>query len=131
MKYAVIKSGGKQYVVKEGDTLLVDSVKKDKGEGIEFSDVLMVRNNDEVFFGTPVVTHAKVRGKILENIKGKKIRIAKFRAKTNYRRVSGFRHSFSKLSIDEIRIVQPNSSDGMKKVRQIKKKVLSSREKSA
>ncbi|MBI4999774.1 50S ribosomal protein L21 [Candidatus Gottesmanbacteria bacterium] len=89
--YAVIKTGGKQYKVFEGEILEIDKLQKNPGEQIEFGEVLLVVKNGEVKIGQPTVPGTKVTAKILEQIKGKKIRIARFKAKVRYRRVKGFR----------------------------------------
>ncbi|MBI5465162.1 50S ribosomal protein L21 [Candidatus Gottesmanbacteria bacterium] len=100
--YAVIKIGGKQYKVFEGEILEIDKLQKNPGEQIEFGEVLLVVKNGEVKIGQPTVPGTKVTAKILEQIKGKKIRIARFKAKVRYRRVKGFRPLLTRVKIEKI-----------------------------
>lgn len=102
MKYAVIKSGGKQYRVSEGDILEVDRFSSDKDSLVSFSEVLLWVNEGQIKIGTPFVSGAKVTGKVLDHLKGKKIRVAKFKAKARYRRVAGFRPSLTRVQIEKI-----------------------------
>jgi len=99
--YAVIKIGGKQYKVSEGDTIEVQKLNSKDGK-IEFGEVLLLASDGKVKIGNPTVSKAKVTGKILENKKGKKVRVAKFKAKSRYRRVMGFRPQISVVQIDKI-----------------------------
>ena len=102
---AVIKTSGKQYLVKEGDILLVDRIKNKKiGEKIDFENVLLLidEKKNKVVIGKPYVKGAKVEGKLLEEIKGEKILVIKFKSKTRYRRKKGYRHLFSKIEISKI-----------------------------
>ncbi len=99
--YAVIKIGGKQYKVSEGDTIEVQKLNSKDGK-IEFDEVLLLASDRNVKIGNPTVSKAKVTGKILENKKGKKIRVAKFKSKVRYRRVTGFRPQISVVRIDKI-----------------------------
>jgi large subunit ribosomal protein L21 len=100
--YAVIKTGGKQYKVSEGEILEIDKLQKNPGEKIEFGEVLLVVKNGEVKIGQPTVPGTKVTAKILEQIKGEKIRIARFKAKVRYRRVKGFRPQLTRVKIEKI-----------------------------
>lgn len=100
MKYAVIKTGGKQYKVSEGDIIEVDRLNKEIGK-IFFDDVLLYVDEKTVNIGKPTLSE-KVEGMLLENIKGDKIRVSKFKSKVRYRRTSGFRASLSKVKIEKI-----------------------------
>jgi large subunit ribosomal protein L21 len=102
MKYAVIKTGGKQYRVSEGDVIEVDRLDSKPNDKIVFDNVLLVVSDTGVKIGKPVISGEKVEAKLLDNIKGDKIRIAKFKAKVRYRKVMGFRASLSKVQIDKI-----------------------------
>lgn len=102
MQYAVIKTGGKQYRVCEGDIIEVDRLSSDKDQKVSFSQVLLWVNDGQIRIGTPFVSEAKVTGKILNHIKGKKIRVSKFKAKSRYRRVVGFRPSLTRVQIEKI-----------------------------
>jgi len=102
MKYAVIKTGGKQYRVSEGDIIEIDRLAKEANDKIVFDNVLLLVSDTGVKIGNPFVTGEKVEAKLLDNIKGDKIRVAKFKAKVRYRKVMGFRASLSRVQIDKI-----------------------------
>jgi len=101
MKYAVIKTGGKQYRVAEGDVLDVDRLSS-SDKKISFDSILLYVNDDSVLVGTPTVSNVLVKASILEDTKGDKIRVSKYKAKVRYRRVTGFRSSLTKIKIDSI-----------------------------
>lgn len=100
MKYAVIKSGGKQYRVSEGDVIEVDSLKQEPGK-ISFDQVLLYVDEKNVKIGKPNVSE-KVEGTLVENIKGDKLRVSKFKSKVRYRKTIGFRAHLSLVKIDKI-----------------------------
>jgi large subunit ribosomal protein L21 len=100
MKYAVVKIKGHQYRVFEGDEILVDKVGSDEVE----PEVLLVADGDKVAVGKPLVKGAKVKAKVLQEEKGEKIRVSKYRAKSRYRKVRGFRSSLTRLLIEKISI---------------------------
>lgn len=100
MQYAIIQTGGKQYLVNEGDTLLVDKLPDAKDE-FTISKVLFFKNDDQYLIGQPLVDKVTVKAKILSQVKGKKLRISKFKAKVNYRRTMGFRPLYSKILIEK------------------------------
>lgn len=104
MDYAIIKSGGKQYKVSVGQELLVDKLDTEKGESHVFTEVLLVRQNDEVLIGNPYVPKGAVLGKVLDTVKGEKVITAKFKAKVHYRRKIGFRAQYSKVKIESIKV---------------------------
>lgn len=100
--FAVVKTGGKQYLVKEGMTITVDLLDAEKGKKIELETLLKFDEEGKVFeLGQPVLKE-KVSAEALENIKGEKVRIAKFKAKVRYRKVRGFRAQYTKLKIVNI-----------------------------
>lgn len=105
MKYAVLKSGGKQYKVKEGDTIIVDKVNSDKNKEVAFENVLLLVSDSGVKLGNPTISGVKVKGKIVEDFKGEKVRVAKFKSKVRYRRVIGFRPMLSKVKIEKIFLI--------------------------
>ncbi len=100
--YAIIETGGKQYRVAEGDEVKIEKLAAEAGETVEFDRVLTVVKDGEVIIGRPLVADAKVTGKIVENGKGKKILIFKYKAKANYRRRQGHRQPYSKVVIEKI-----------------------------
>lgn len=102
MKYAVIKTGGKQYKVSEGDVIEVDRLVDEKNGKLTFDEVLLKVSDSSVKIGTPFVKGEKVEAKLVEQKKGDKIRVSKFKAKVRYRRVNGFRASLSKVLIEKI-----------------------------
>ena len=112
MKYAVVKTGGKQYKISEGDILEIERLSADDKEKITLDDVLLYTADGAVRVGTPTVTGITIRASILGQTKGKKIRVAKFKAKARYRRVAGHRQSLTKIKIDSI-----EESGGSKKDR--------------
>ena len=100
--YAIIKTGGKQYRVQEGDSIFVEKLAADVDSEVVFDQVLAVVNDRDVKVGAPVVEGAKVTAKVLEQGKQKKIRIFKYKAKSNYRRRMGHRQPYTKVTIEKI-----------------------------
>ncbi len=100
--YAIIKTGGKQYKVSEGDVITVEKLAAVEGDAVTFDEVLTVVNDGDVKVGTPVIAGAKVTGKVEAQGKGKKIRIFKYKAKSNYRKRQGHRQPFTKVTIEKI-----------------------------
>lgn len=102
MKFAIIKTGGKQYLVKEGQELYVDRLHVAQDADIEFESLAQGDlEAKKITIGKPLLD-AKVKGKIVENLKGDKIRVARFKAKSRYRKVLGFRALLSKIKIVNI-----------------------------
>lgn len=100
--YAVIKSGGKQHRVVEGERLKVELLALEPGQVITFEDVLMVVNGDSIQVGAPIVVGAKVTAEVLQHGRHDKIRIVKFRRRKHYRRQAGHRQYFTELKITGI-----------------------------
>ncbi|MCH4166888.1 MAG: 50S ribosomal protein L21 [Megasphaera sp.] len=100
--YAIIKTGGKQYRVQEGDKIFVEKLTNDVDSEVVFDQVLAVVNDGDVKVGSPLVEGAKVTGKVLEQGKEKKILVFKYKAKSNYRRRQGHRQPYTKISIEKI-----------------------------
>jgi large subunit ribosomal protein L21 len=99
--YAVIKTGGKQYRVSEGDRLRVEKIAGEKGDSIDFGEVLML-GGDKVSIGAPFVSGAKVSAEIIGQGLGKKIVVFKMRRRKRYRRKNGHRQPFTELRIKGI-----------------------------
>ncbi len=100
--WAVIRTGGKQYKVAVGQKVDLEKI-KDKAEGpVIFSEVLAVKSEKGVQVGKPLVEKAKVTGKILEEFKGKKVRVVKFKSKSRYLKTTGHRHQKTKVLIEKI-----------------------------
>jgi large subunit ribosomal protein L21 len=100
--YAVIKTGGKQYRVSEGDLLEVEKIDGEKGSVVSFNEVLMVSKDDDVRIGKPFVEGAVVLGEIVDNAKGPKITIFKMKRRKGFRKKTGHRQSLTSLKIKEI-----------------------------
>ncbi len=99
--YAIIKTGGKQYCVEEGKIISIEKLDAEAGAEVTFEEVLLVAGED-VKIGQPTVAGAKVTAKVLEHGKEAKIRIFKYKAKSNYRRRQGHRQPFTKVQIEKI-----------------------------
>ena len=102
MKYAVLATGGKQYKVTEGNILDIEKVTAEPGQQITFDKVLLFANDGTINVGQPQLDNVSVTAKVLEQIKGKKIRVMKFKAKSRYRRVTGHRQLLTKIRIEKI-----------------------------
>ena len=102
--YAIIRSGGKQYRAEVGATIDVDRLPQAVGESIEISDVLLVANGDDAHIGRPRVEGAAVTATVVEQFRGKKIIVYKYRQRTNYRRKQGHRQYYTRLRIEDIRV---------------------------
>ena len=100
--YAIVQTGGKQYQVRSGDTIRVESLPQEPGETVELGDVLMVSKDGEVKVGNPTVSGARVTAEIAEHGRGKKIVVFKYKAKTRYRRKQGHRQSYTALTVKDI-----------------------------
>jgi large subunit ribosomal protein L21 len=98
----VIKTGGKQYRVSEGDKLEVETLDAAPGDNIEFSEVLLLRDGENVEVGTPLIAGTKVTAKVLEHGRGKKVHIVKFKRRKHYRRQMGHRQNFTRVEITGI-----------------------------
>jgi len=101
--YAVIKSGGKQYRVKAGQTLRLEKLAGEAGSKVELGNVVMVEDGGNVTTGTPVPS-AKVEATILETDRADKIIVFKKKRKKQYRRTRGHRQSFTAVRIDKITV---------------------------
>ncbi len=106
--FAVIKTGGKQYKVAEGDTITVEKLDAEAGKDVTFDTVLMVGNGDDVTVGAPLVAGASVFGEVTEQTRGEKVIIRKKRQRQTYRRTKGHRQHLTVVTITGI------STDGKK-----------------
>ena len=100
--YAVIKTGGKQYRVVEGETLKIESVAGDVGGAIVLDKVLMVGNGDKVSVGKPLLSGATVKATIIANGRHDKVTIFKMRRRKHYQKHQGHRQNFTEIRIDGI-----------------------------
>jgi len=101
-KFAVVKIAGHQYKVAEGEEIEVPKIEGEKGAAINLEEVLLVVDGEKVKIGEPQVKGAKIQAEIVDQKKGEKIRVAKYKAKTGYRRVRGFRPLLTKIKIKKI-----------------------------
>ncbi|MBW2648484.1 MAG: 50S ribosomal protein L21 [Deltaproteobacteria bacterium] len=100
--YAVIKTGGKQYKVSEGEVLNFEKIEGDKGDTVSFDEVLLVSKDEDVQVGTPFVEGAKVVGEIISQIRGPKITVFKMKRRKGYSKKTGHRQDLTSLKIKEI-----------------------------
>ncbi len=100
--YAVIKSGGKQHRVVEGELLKVELLDVEPGQSITLEDVLMVVNGSDIKIGTPVVIGAKVQAEVVAHGRHDKVRIQKFRRRKHHRKQAGHRQYYTELKITGI-----------------------------
>jgi large subunit ribosomal protein L21 len=103
--YAIIRTGGKQYRVAEGETIYVESLQAPVGEAVTLGEVLLVGSDDEAArLGAPFLSGAKVAATVVESGRGAKIRVFKYKKRKHYRRTRGHRQSFTALRIDRIQL---------------------------
>ena len=103
--YAIVQTGGHQYRVAPGDTIVVEKLDAEPGAEVELGEVLMVINDDNgVQIGSPFVSGAKVLARVVGQDKGHKLIVFKFKPKKRYRRKTGHRQSLTRLSITEISV---------------------------
>ncbi len=100
--YAVIRSGGKQYRVSQGGSVRVEKLEGEIGSSITLADVLMIGGEGEVKIGTPTVDGAQVTGTIVDQGRGKKIRVFKMKRRKGYRRTQGHRQDYTEIRVDAI-----------------------------
>ncbi|MDR0489863.1 MAG: 50S ribosomal protein L21 [Oscillospiraceae bacterium] len=104
MTKAIIETGGKQYSVKEGDVIFIESLPVEAGEKVTFDKVFAVFNDDDAKFGKPTVKGASVTAEVIKNGKSKKIIVYKMRPKKGYRRKQGHRQPYTKVKIEKIEV---------------------------
>ena len=100
--YAVIKTGGKQYKVQEGDTLRVEKLNIAEGEAFSFDEVLMVVEGENISVGTPLVSGASVAASVQSHGRGAKINVVRFKRRKHHRKQMGHRQSCTELKITGI-----------------------------
>jgi large subunit ribosomal protein L21 len=100
--HAIIKTGGKQYRVAEGETLRVESLPANPGDTVELTEVLLISAEGETLIGSPRLEGAKVLATVIANGRGEKVRIVKFRRRKHYRKQMGHRQNFTQLEIKSI-----------------------------
>jgi large subunit ribosomal protein L21 len=100
--FAVIKTGGKQYKVQEGDILSVEKLSMQKNKKVTFDKVLLVEDEGKTLIGTPFVENAQVRAEVIENFKDKKVIVFKKKRRKQYRKTRGHRQELTRVKIEEI-----------------------------
>ena len=102
--YAVIKTGGKQFKVAEGDVLKVEKLTADVGKTLNLNSVLTLVDGDKVTIGSPMITGASIDATIVSHGKGDKVKIFKMNRRKGYRKSQGHRQSFTEIKIDKIAV---------------------------
>lgn len=105
-EFAVIKTGGKQYIVHPGQKIKVEKLPKKEGSEVVFNEVLLLDNGKKTDVGTPKVAGVKVKGKILKQGKAKKVIVFKFKAKKREKKKRGHRQPYSEVEILKIETKQ-------------------------
>jgi large subunit ribosomal protein L21 len=100
--YAVIKTGGKQYRVNQGDKLKIEKIASDVGANVVLDQILTVVDGDNVTIGSPIVRGASVTATVVSHGRHDKVRIFKMRRRKHYRKSQGHRQSFTEIQIDKI-----------------------------
>jgi len=100
--YAVFKTGGKQYRATQGDKLKIEKLDVAEGDNVEFDEVLMVGEGENVQVGTPLVSGGSVKAKVLSQAKDKKVDVIKFKRRQNYKRMHSHRQPFTLVEITGI-----------------------------
>ena len=102
--YAIIKTGGKQYRVQEGDTLRVEKLEGKEGSEINFDNVLMYSDGEKITLGEPEIESAVVKGHVVEQAKDKKVIVFKYKRRKGYRKTQGHRQYYTAVKIDSIQV---------------------------
>jgi len=102
--YAVIKTGGKQFKVSEGDTLRVEKLATEIGKTYSVSSVLTLVDGEKVMIGTPLVAGASVNATVISHGRGDKVKIFKMHRRKHYKKSQGHRQSYTEIKIDKIAI---------------------------
>jgi len=100
--HAVIATGGKQYIVEEGNIIKVEKLEAKEGEKVKFDQVLMLEKDGEYQIGQPLVENSYVEGKVLRQGRAKKIVVFKYKPKKKYQKKLGHRQSFTEIRIEKI-----------------------------
>ena len=107
--YAVIKTGGKQYRVSEGETLKIEKLEVEPGKKVTFEEVLMVADGDKVQVGSPLVAKATVEAKVISQGKGKKVHILKFKRRKHSMKQQGHRQLFTEVPVSYTHLTLPTT----------------------
>ncbi len=102
MLYAIVKSGDKQFRVEKGMRINVPALEAEPGDAVDFNDVLLCSNGDDVVVGTPLVQDAQVKATCMGDVKGEKLVVFKMKRRKKYRRKTGHRQTYTSVRIDDI-----------------------------
>jgi large subunit ribosomal protein L21 len=105
--YAVIKTGGKEYKVSQGDIIQVEKIDGKVGDLVTLKNVLMVCSGEKIDIGKPYLENTVIIGEIVRHAKGNKILTYKMKKRKNYRRLKGHRQNYTYLKINEISLGEP------------------------
>jgi large subunit ribosomal protein L21 len=100
--YAVVKTGGKEYRVSQGDLIRVEKMEGKVGDQVTMKDILMVSHEDQVQVGNPLLANAVITGQIVQQVKGKKVLTYKMKRRKNYRRTKGHRQTYTYIRVNDI-----------------------------
>ncbi len=100
--YAIIRTGGKQYRVKPGDVVRVEHLEGEVGQSVTLGDVLLLAGEGEPRVGNPLLSGVSVVGTVVEQDRGAKIRVFKYKKRKHYRRTRGHRQSYTAVRIDAV-----------------------------
>ena len=112
--FAIVRTGGKQYKVAPGDVFEVERLKADVSSKVVLDEVLLVDDGDECTVGAPTIEGAGVECTVVEEIRGPKIKVFKFKAKKRYRRLRGHRQELTVLRVDDVRTGGPQPASKTK-----------------
>ncbi len=110
--HAVVATGGKQYLVTEGDLIKVEKLEANEGDQIKLDQVLMLEKDGEYLFGQPLIEKSFVEGRVIRHGKAKKIVVLKFKPKKKYQKKSGHRQLFTEIKIEQIHDISLISTQG-------------------
>lgn len=102
LMFAVIKTGGKQYIVSPGQKLKIEKIDAKENGAVVFDQILLSGEGEEVIIGTPMVTEVRVQAKVLNQGRHRKLIVFKYRHKTRYRKMRGHRQPFTEVEIQKI-----------------------------
>ncbi len=102
--FAIAKIKGFQYLVKEGDKIIIPHSLIPEGETVKFDEVLFIKTPEKSIIGNPVIKEASIEARVLSHFKGEKVRIFKFRRRENYRRKKGHRDLLTQIEITKINL---------------------------
>lgn len=102
MKYAIVEDGGKQYTAIEGGTIEVDFFESEPGDEVNLEKILMIVNGDKVSLGKPLLNNAKVKASVVDQVKGPKVTVFRYKPKKRIRVKTGHRQKYTRLQIEAI-----------------------------